>query len=232
MSLKIRVPARLKALFTGVALSKKSIDAITEKATVGLTDESTDEEIDVVLNARNEVWSFDEQRKFDDYQAGKVSKDAADKEAARLKAIADGKPEPVEIDPNETKTEKMLRLMMEKLEKQDQAIAAMNGEKVTNTRKDQLTKILENTPDAFKNKAIKDFNRMKFDTDDEFNDYLTETENDAADFVQEQSNAGLGVDTPAAGFGKKTGEKEVSPEMKELIAERTAQAAAKTAQNT
>jgi len=46
---------------------------------------------------------------------------------------------------------------------------------------------------------------MKFDTDEAFTGYLTET--DAADFIQEQSNLGLTDQTPAAGFRKKTGER-------------------------
>lgn len=209
MSLKIRVPARLKALFAGVALSKKSIDAITEKASVGLTDESTDEEIDAVLNARNEIWSFDEQRKFDDYQAGKASKDAADKEAKRLADIAAGKePEPP-VDPNETPTEKLLKQALAGITALTAEVSAIKGEKVTNTRREQYIKTLEGTDDKFKAKALRDFDRIAFKDDEDFNSFLAEAETDAADFAKtEDTENGIGSSfRPTGGAGGSTGGK-------------------------
>ena len=172
MSLKIRVPARLKALFAGVALSKRSIDAITEKASVGLTDESTDEEIDAVLNARNEIWSFDEQRKFDDYQAGKASKDAADKEAKRLADIAAGKePEPP-VDPNETPTEKLLKQALAGITALTAEVSAIKGEKVTNTRSQTAAEKLKDAPEWFRNDVLEDIKDRQFADDDQYNSFL------------------------------------------------------------
>lgn len=46
--------------------------------------------------------------------------------------------------------------------------------------------------DTFKAKALKDFARMKFETDEEFNEYLTETETDMATANQSVANAALG----------------------------------------
>lgn len=46
--------------------------------------------------------------------------------------------------------------------------------------------------DTFKAKALKDFARMKFETDEEFNEYLTETETDMATANQNVANAALG----------------------------------------
>jgi hypothetical protein len=202
MSLKIKTATRLKALFAGVALSKKTIDLIGDQlAKAGLTDEATDEEIDTKLNERNALYSFEDQKKFDDYQAGKAAKDAADKETARLKAIADGKPAPVDVDPNETNVEKMLRLIMEKQEKQDAAIAAFGTEKVTNTRRERYAKALEGTSDAFKAKALKDFDRMNFKDDSDFSDYLADASEDAKGFIQDEANSGLGGDRPTGGTG-------------------------------
>lgn len=202
MSLKIKTAARLKVLFPGVALSKKTIEAIGEQlGKVGLTDEATDEEIDTKLNERNALYSFEDQKKFDDYQVGKANKEAADKEAARLKAIEEGKTPPPDVDPNETATDKALRLIMEKLEKQDAVIASFGKEKVTTTRREQYAKALEGTSDAFKAKALKDFDRMNFKDDEDFTSYLTDATEDAKVFVQEAANGGLGFDRPGGGAG-------------------------------
>jgi len=213
MSLKIKTPLRLKALFAGVALSKKSIDAISDQlAKAGLTDEATDEEIDAKLNERNALFSFEDQKKFDDYQVGKATKEAADKEAKRLADIAAGKEPEAEVDPNETKTDKMLRLLMEKLEKQDQAIAAIKGEKVTSTRREQFIKSMEGTTPEYQAKELKRFDRISFKDDADFTSFLEDTKDDHAGAVQEASNADLGNDRPAGGAGKQTGAPKVIAE--------------------
>jgi len=213
MSLKTRIPARLKALFAGVALSRKSIDAITEKEGARLTEESTDEEIDAVLNARNDIWSFDDQRKYDDYQAGKAKKDADDKEAKRLADLAAGKTPEVELptDAPEWMKTFMTNQAAQTKALQDQ-IVAIGGEKVTNTRKQEYEKALEGTSDVFKAKALKDFGKMKFETDEEFTEFLTEAETDAADFIQEVSNSGLTNQNPARGVKNVPGQVKVASE--------------------
>ena len=213
MSLKIKTAARLKVLFPGVALSKKSIEALGDQFTrAGLTDDSTDEEIDAKINDRNAIYLFEDQKKFDDYQAGKAAKEKADKEAADKKAAEEGKTTTTTTTTEDADMPAWAKALIESNKLLAQNLEAIKGEKVTNTRKEQLAAKLENAPDAFKNKILKDFGRMKFETDDEFNDYLSETETDAADFVQEQSNQGLGGDRPAAGFGKGTQGKEASKE--------------------
>lgn len=204
MSLKIKTAARLKALFAGVALSKKSVDAIGDQlATAGLTDEATDEEIDAKLNERNALYSFEDQKKFEDYQIGKATKEAADKEAARLKALEEGKPAPVEIDPNETATDKALRLIMEKLEKQDLVIAAFGQEKVATTRREQYAKTLEGTSDAFKAEALADFDLLNFKDDTHYSEWLGKKAESVKVFVQDEANNNLGGDRPAGGAGGK-----------------------------
>lgn len=200
MSLKIKTAARLKVLFPGVALSKKSIDALGDQfAKAGLTDDSTDEEIDAKINDRNALYSFEDQKKYDDYLTGKAAKERADKEAADKKAAEEGKTTTTTTATEDADMPAWAKALIESNKLLAQNLDAIKGEKVTNTRKEQLAAKLENAPDAFKNKILKDFGRMNFETDDEFNDYLSETETDAADFIQEQSNQGLGGDKPISG---------------------------------
>lgn len=226
MSLKIKTAARLKVLFPGVALSKKSVDALGDQFTkAGLTDDSTDEEIDTKLNERHAIYSFEDQKKFDDYQIGKEAKEAERKAGKKSEDVLT----PATVADDDADMPAWAKALIQSNQTLAQSLDAIKGEKVTNDRSTQLAKILENTPEAFKNKAIKDFKRMKFETEEEFNDYLTETETDAADLVQEQSNLGLTGQKPAAGFGTKIGgEKEVSPEMKQYQADRLAERAKTT----
>ncbi|RYF26563.1 MAG: hypothetical protein EOO42_01290 [Flavobacteriales bacterium] len=207
MTLDEKIAARLKAKAAGVNLSKTRIDAIVARAKKGLTDESDDTLIDANLDAINELTPFKDIASLDDHERAKAKKIADDKEAARLKAIEEGKPEPVEIDPNETKVEKMLRLIMEKQEKQDAAIASFGQKEVATTRREQYAKTLEGTSEAFKTKALKDFDRMAFKDDEDFSSYLTDATEDAKLFIQDEANVGLGNDRPAGGVGQPAGGK-------------------------
>jgi len=203
MSLKIKTAARLKALFAGVALSKKSVDAIGDQLTkAGLTDESTDEEIDVKLNERNALFSFEDQKKFDDYQVGKATKDAADKEAKRLSDIAAGKTPEIEELPADTPewAKAFMKVQKEETEALKAKLAAFDGEKVTNTRREQYTKSMEGKSPEFIAAELKKFDRMTFKDDEDFMTVLT-------DFTQEVANSDLGVDRPAGGHGGSVGGK-------------------------
>lgn len=206
MSLKERIAARLKAKAAGekANLSQKRIDAIVLRAEKGLTDESDDTQIDASLDTINELTPFKEIAALDDHQRAKDAKAAQDKEAARLKAIEEGKPEEVELPAD---TPAWMLAFMKQQAAQNKAledkISAFSVEKVTNTRREQYAKTLENTSDAFKAKALKDFDRMKFDTDDQFSDFLTESAEDAKGFAQTEANDGLGGFKPMGGAGSK-----------------------------
>jgi hypothetical protein len=68
---------------------------------------------------------------------------------------------------------------------------------VAKSRLQSLTDKLNDCKDeTFKAKALKDFGRMKFDSDDEFNEYLTDTEKDIATANQNAADSAL------AGQGK------------------------------
>jgi hypothetical protein len=60
-----------------------------------------------------------------------------------------------------------------------------------NTRKEALNGKLANAPEEFKNRVLRDYGRMKFDTDEAFTEFLTDTEKDLTDYTQEASNQSL-----------------------------------------
>ena len=76
-------------------------------------------------------------------------------------------------------------------------VTAIKAGSVSNHRRNKLKNKLEGTPDKFKSKILKDFERMGFEKDEDFENYLTETETDIADIKQDLSNQGLrGIGTP------------------------------------
>ena len=69
-------------------------------------------------------------------------------------------------------------------------VETMKGEKITTGRKERLTKLLADTG-TYGEAALKNFERMSFKDDDDFEDYLTSVEGDLAKFKQQMADSGL-----------------------------------------
>lgn len=101
-------------------------------------------------------------------------------------------------------------------------IEKIEGESTADKRLSQLEGLLKDTG-TFGSRTIKAFKRMKFDTDEEFEDYLDEVKSDLEELNQERANDGLSKlgSVPNTGGKKKVeDEEEVKPmtddELKEL----------------
>jgi hypothetical protein len=89
----------------------------------------------------------------------------------------------------------MVNDSMEKIVKPlQETIASLKVEKTKDSRLQALTgKLNECRDENFKAKALKDFARMQFDTDEAFTEYLTDTENDIKTANQNVADSGLGA---------------------------------------
>jgi len=67
---------------------------------------------------------------------------------------------------------------------------SMKVEKTTTTRKQRLEKLLENSG-AFGTRTLKNFTRMTFNNDDEFDEFYADVESDLKAYNQERADAGL-----------------------------------------
>ena len=96
-------------------------------------------------------------------------------------------------------------------------IAMLKGEKVTTTRKDKLTELLKDSG-SYGNRILKSFDRMKFETDEEIDDFYSEVEEDLKAYNQERADAGLATlgNPPAAGGGKGAGKEDEPMSDKEI----------------
>ena len=82
-------------------------------------------------------------------------------------------------------------------------ITALKGEKVTSSRKSKLAELLKDAG-SYGSRILKSFDRMKFETDEEFDDFYSEVEDDLKAYNQERADAGLATlgNPPATGSGK------------------------------
>jgi len=69
-------------------------------------------------------------------------------------------------------------------------LTAMKTEKTTTSRKQRLEKLLENSG-AYGQRTLKNFAKMSFENDDEFNEFLSDVESDLKAYNQERADAGL-----------------------------------------
>ena len=75
-------------------------------------------------------------------------------------------------------------------------VAGLEGNATNANRRELLVKELAEVPESYKNKVLKDFDRMAFEDQDTFNEYLDDTKSDVASFGQELADKGLGHQSP------------------------------------
>lgn len=88
-------------------------------------------------------------------------------------------------------------------------ISTLKGEKIATTRKSKLADLLKDSG-SFGSRILKSFDRMKFETDEEFDEFYSEVEEDLKAYNQECADAGLATlgNPPAAGGGKGAGKED------------------------
>lgn len=82
-------------------------------------------------------------------------------------------------------------------------VISLKGDKVTSTRKAKLEALLKGSGD-FGKRELKRFSRMNFDSDEAFEEYISEVEEDLEDHKQDEGDEVLStVAKPIGGTGKK-----------------------------
>ena len=85
-------------------------------------------------------------------------------------------------------------------EQQEARFAALEGEKVSNLRKAKLEALLKDTG-TFGSRTLKSFSKMSFESDDDFEEFYSDVDEDLKNYNQERADAGLATlsSPPAAG---------------------------------
>jgi len=195
--MKSKLIALLKTSFASKGFNAKELEALADLV-IGqhtLTDESTDEDLTTAVTAAKPTA---------DFVQSVASRQVSD--VKKPKPVEEPKEDPKkdDVDPNETATDKALRLIMEKLEKQEQTIALFGQEKVATTRREQFIASMKGTSEAYQAKELKKFDRMAFAKDEDFTAFLEETKDDHSAAIQEEADADLGNDRPTGGVGGNT----------------------------
>lgn len=93
------------------------------------------------------------------------------------------------------------KTLIEDNRKMSEKIIALETGKTTDTRKGKLAEVLSSFSDAYKKTVEKNYARMAFATDEDFNTYLEDVKTDGAEHQQTEANTGLGSVTKPAQSG-------------------------------
>lgn len=103
-------------------------------------------------------------------------------------------------------------------------LEAIKGEKTTNKRKSELDKVLNKAPEKIRQRYTKDFERMSFKDDEDFNAWIGDITPDVEAITNDYNTKGGVVRRPKSGGGG-NGENE-NVHLKARIAEREAETSA------
>lgn len=104
-------------------------------------------------------------------------------------------------------TPEWAKAMMSTIEGLTAKVVALETEKSTSSRRTRLEALLKDTG-AFGERTIKSFARMKFDSEDEFDEFYSEVEADLKKLNQERADVGLSSLGSIPGVQKKSAPKE------------------------
>ena len=102
----------------------------------------------------------------------------------------------------------------------NEKLAAFEGEKTANSRKNALNKVLEGAPEKIRQRYEKDFARMNFNDDEDFNAWIGEITPDVEAITSDFNAKGGVVGRPKGGAAGNGGNE--NPHLKARIAEREA----------
>lgn len=200
MNKKERVLLLLKPKVKAFGFNKKEIMSIAAKIADNLTSEEDASEedvnaeintaIDAVLPYLQVSQSFanrvieDNRKKNDDEE--EIDDEEDDDTSSHNQPSSKKKNQKQQKD----ETPAWAKAMLQTVEALNGEITSLKAEKVTTSRKSKLETLLKDTG-AFGSSTLKNFNKMKFENEEEFEEFYNEVSDDLKSLNQERANAGL-----------------------------------------
>lgn len=221
MDRKQQVLLRLKPKVKAFGFNKKELMSVAAKIADNLTstDDASDEDvnaeidtaIDAVLPYLQVSQSFanrviEENRKKND------DNDESDDDDNSLDPSNHQAGSNKKKSPNNGKNDdapEWAKSLVHTVQSLNDEIASLKGEKVMTSRRGKLEALLKDAG-TFGTRTLKSFNKMKFENDEEFEEFYSEVEEDLKAYNQERADAGLSsLGDPPGTVGKKQEKNEV-----------------------
>ena len=192
--MKDKILALLLAAFAGVRK-----DGLTQLARILALQAATEEEAKALVDKLTKMQVDEFVKEFRAEVDKEVSEGNKTFETNLKKKFefVERKPEKADEKPNETDSGDIASIVKAALAAElnplKQELASFRAGETAKSRLQSLNEKLNGCKDeAFKTKVLKDFGRMTFETDNDFTEYLTDTEKDIAAANQNVANSTLG----------------------------------------
>jgi len=187
--MKDKVLQLLKTKYSNLGLSVKTLEGFAEQLATSITEESQIE---------GAVQGAEFYLKIAQGEADRARQEAKKNNPPQQQPT----PEPPKQEPDTPEWQKAINALT-------QQISALTSKTVATSRKEQYEKTLKDLPAYIKQSKLKDFERMSFDTDEDFNSYLTEMSTEVSAINQELINSGLKTNVPQGEASKKVEQAQV-----------------------
>ena len=184
--MKEKILQALKNKYANLGFSAKAFEGMAEYLAITVTEE---DQIDNATSGAEIVL-----KGFQGDADKRVNDAVAKAKAENQKPNPTPEPNPANPKPEDPKddTPSWAKSLIESHKALQTELTAIKAGKTTETRKSIFEKKLEKVSNPkLKATMLKDFERIPFDSDDDFQSYLTEKESDISKIIQEQSNQGL-----------------------------------------
>ncbi len=198
MDLKKAIRALLQSKFGGVQLSAARVEQLAKRFKGKVEKE---EDLEEKLSEFNEIYPLADIAKEDDRQRG------LQEELAKLKDGSDKNDTDEETTPADPKLDsdneqpEWVKAMLETQKTLMTEISALKTGKVANDRKSAILSKLNGADENYSTRVVRDFGRMNFESDEAFEEYLSDVEEDFKAHQQSIAESKLGNDQPFSGIG-------------------------------
>lgn len=224
MDRKQRVFLKLKPKTKALGFNKKELMGIAARIADNLTseedasDEELDAEIDSQIEAAIPYLSFgqsyanrllDDERKKKNEKPGEDDEEEEEDFSDKSNRQAGSKKNTPKNKGKDDDAPEWAKGLVQTVKSLNDEIAALKGEKLASSRKGKLESLLKDSG-TFGNRTLKSFSKMKFENDDDFEEFLSDVEEDLKAWNQERADAGLSAmgNPPAGGKGGQGNEDE------------------------
>lgn len=231
MDRKQLVFSRLKPKMKALGFNRKELQGIAAKIADNLTsaDDASDEglnaeideKIDAVIPFLQVSQSYanrlleDARRKNDDDEPDDDDDDDDNPSGKRKPGSKNTKDDKDKNKGGDT-TPEWAASLLKTVETLTNEVSTLKGEKVASTRKAKLEALLKDAG-SYGKRTLKNFDRMTFETDDDFDEFFSEVEEDLKAYNQELADKGLeNLNTPPATGGKGVGKEDEPMSDKEI----------------
>lgn len=226
MNRKQQVFVKLKLKAKALGFNKKELQGIAAKIADNLKSEEDASEEDVNAEIDEQIEAVLPYLTFGQSQANRLldewkknhpdpdddadDDDDDDTSGQKQQRQTGSKKNPQNKGKNDDDAPEWAKGMVKTIETLTGKITALEGEKKISEQKAKLEAVLKDTG-AFGTRTLKSFSKMKFENDDEFDEFISEVEADLKAYNQERANAGLStLGNPPGAVGVKQKEEPLS----------------------